>query len=394
MIPSTAFQHLKALSVQIGPRPSGSVGNKAAAAYIESVFRRCGLAVETQEFVCPAWEELGAWLCIDNAALPIAANTYSPSCLLSAQLAPVQSLAELESASLAGKLVLLYGELVRQPLPPKAWAFKDPAQARAVELLEAQHPAGVITVHSHGDEVERLIEDAEFRVPSATVSAKVGAMLLGHAGQTVRLRIDSRQGPGVTANVVGRLSGASRQQIVICAHYDTKIDAPGAADNASGVAVMLAMAEQLCRHEQPYSIEFVAFTNEEYLPLGDDEYVRRRAQSFDQIVAALNFDAVGLRAGVNTVAGFHLPPVVQQDLERLAATFPELIWVEPWPESNHTTFASRSVPCLAFTAKVREPHYHLRSDTIDLIDRTRLDEMVVFGLRSVETVSALERVMA
>jgi hypothetical protein len=71
---------------------------------------------------------------------------------------------------------------------------------------------------------------------------------------------------------------------------------------------MLALAEQLCRQEQPYSLEFVAFTNEEYLPLGDDEYVHRRGNTFDQIDAVFNFDAVGLRQGPNTVAGFNLNP--------------------------------------------------------------------------------------
>ena len=98
-------------------------------------------------------------------------------------------------------------------------------------------------------------------------------------GEMIRLRIDSRRTPGSTANVVGRLHGASREQLVICAHYDTKIDTPGATDNASGVAGMLALAERLCREDQPFSLEFVAFTNEEYLPIGDDEYVRRRRES-------------------------------------------------------------------------------------------------------------------
>ncbi|GIK75375.1 MAG: hypothetical protein BroJett021_43630 [Chloroflexota bacterium] len=394
-MPNQAFRHVKSLSNEIGARPGGSVGNHAAAAYIQSVFRRCGMAVETQEFACPTWEELGAWLCIQDSAQPIAANAYSPSCLVSAQVTPVHTLAELEAADLKGKLAVLFGDLVRRPLPPKAWPYKEEEDARVVELLELKRPAAVLTVQSRPGEIERLIEDWEFCLPSATVSADVGALLLARAGEMARVRIDSRRGNGVTANVVGRLPGLSRRQVVLCAHYDTKVDTPGAGDNASGVATMLTLAEQFCRSEQPFSLEFVAFTNEEYLPAGDEEYARRRGDSFDQIIAVLNFDAVGLRYGPNTVAGFNLPAEMRSVLDAVLTPFPSVGWAEPWPESNHSTFAMRGAPSLAFTAACNEPpHYHLRSDTIDTIDRDRLDEMVLLGSRIVEALALSERVPA
>ncbi|HHY54210.1 MAG TPA: M28 family peptidase [Chloroflexi bacterium] len=391
---NSAFRHLKALSVEIGARPGGSVGNQAAAAYIESVFRRCGLAVESQEFACPAWEELGAWLCLRNSALPVAANPYSPSCLVTAPLTPVHTRAELEQLDLEGKIAVLYGELVRHPLPPKAWPFKTEADARVVELLEAKRPAAILAVQNRSGEIERLIEDWEFPAPSATVSAEIGAMLLNRVGENIRLRIDTRHSRSTTANIVGRLPGVTRQQLVICAHYDTKVDTPGASDNASGVAVMLALAEHLCRQEQPYSLEFVAFTNEEYLPLGDDEYVRRRGGAFDQIDLVLNFDAVGLRQGPNTIAGFNLPPAFQAEIAQIVTRFPAVRWAPPWPESNHATFAMRGTPCLAFTADAEETHYHLRSDTIEQISRDRLNEMVEMGSALVEALSQRLRVPA
>lgn len=391
---NSGFRHLKALSVEIGARPGGSVANQAAAAYIESVYRRCGLAVEVQEFSCPAWEELGAWLCLQNSALPVAANSYSPPCLVTAPVTPVHTRAELEQLDLEGKLAVLYGELVRHPLPPKAWKFADAADARVVELLEAKRPAAILTVQQRSGEIERLIEDWEFPIPSATVAAEVGALLLNRVGEKVRLRIDTRHSQSTTANVIGRLPGLTRQQLVLCAHYDTKVDTPGASDNASGVAVMLALAEQLCRQEQPYSLEFIAFTNEEYLPSGDDEYLRRRGGAFDQIDAVLNFDAVGLRQGPNSVAAFNLPPTLQAEVEQRIARYPEVRWVEPWLESNHATFAMRGTPCLAFTAQTTNPHYHLRSDTIEQISRSRLDEMVQIGGDLVETLSQRLRVPA
>ena len=310
-------------------------------------------------------------------------------------MTPIHTLAELEATELEGKLAVLYGDLVRHPLPPKAWPYKADEDARVVDLLEEKKPAAVLTVQSRPGEIERLIEDWEFHLPSATVAADVGALLLARAGEMARVRIDSRRSNGITANVVGRLPGLLRRQIVLCAHYDTKVDTPGAGDNASGVATMLALAEQFCRSEQPFSLEFVAFTNEEYLPLGDDEYLRRRGDTIDQIAAVLNFDAVGLRCGPNTVAGFNLPAEMQGVVEGALSHFPSIAWTEPWPESNHSTFAMRGVPCLAFTAARNEtPHYHLRSDTLDTIDRDRLDEIVRLGGKLVEGLALAERVPA
>lgn len=394
-MPNQTFRHVKALSNEIGARPGGSVGNRAAAAYIESVFRRCGMAVETQEFACPTWEELGAWLCLQDSAQPIAANAFSPSCLVSAQVTPVHTLAELATTDLEGKLAVLTGDLVQKPLPPKASPDKDATGARIVELLEQKKPAAILTVQARTGEIERLIEDWEFHIPSATVSAKLGALLLSRAGEPARVRIDVRRGAGVTANVVGRLPGLSRRQVVLCAHYDTKFDTPGAGDNASGVATMLTLAEQFCRSEQPFSLEFVAFTNKEYLPAGADEYVRRRSDTFAQIAAVLNFDAVGLRCGPNTVAGVNLSAEMHVMVNQVLAHFPEVAWTTPWAEGNHSTFAMRGAPCLAFTAACNEtPHYHLRSDTLDTIDRDRLDEAVVLGSKIVEALALSERVPA
>lgn len=393
-MPNSVMHHVRKLSTEIGARPGGSPANWAAAHYIESVFRQCGMAVEMQDFACPAWEELGAWLCFEDAALPVAANAYSPSCLVTAPAVPVGTLDELAAAELRGKIAVVHGDLVRSPLPPKAWMFKGPEETRVVDLLEEKRPDAIITVQARPGSLERLIEDGDFRIPSATAPAHVGQLLLSHAGETIRLRIDSRRTPSSTANVIGRLHGACREQLVICAHYDTKIDTPGATDNATGVAVMLALAERLCRENQPYSLEFVAFTNEEYLPIGDDEYVRRRAEGFDRIVAALNFDAVGVAAGQNSVAGFNLAPEAQGAVEQVVARFPDVAWVEPWPQSNHSTFAFRGVPSLAFTARAAHPSYHLRTDTIDLVSPERLAEMVDLGATLVAELTCRERVFA
>jgi alkaline phosphatase isozyme conversion protein len=66
-----------------------------------------------------------------------------------------------------------------------------------------------------------------------------------------------------SANVVAVKDGESERRIVVGAHYDSRTPGEGAADNASGVAVLLELALRLRDRTTPYTIEFVAFGAEE-----------------------------------------------------------------------------------------------------------------------------------
>ena len=53
------------------------------------------------------------------------------------------------------------------------------------------------------------------------------------------------------------------------------------------------------------NLELVAFTNEEYLPIGDDTYLERRGEGFlDRVLMAINFDGPGHILDVNSLASF------------------------------------------------------------------------------------------
>ena len=371
-----SMEHLHRLCVEIGPRPSGSPGNQAAAEYIQSVFQGCGLEVEMQEFACPAWEELSTSLELNGNRLAAAANAYSPPCNVAAPLVPVGTVAELEAARLDGCIGLLYGDLTKAPLSPKSWFLKDEREDHILRLLEEKRPAALITIQSAPGDLPRLIEDWELPIPSATVPAQTGLALLQQPEAAVRLRIESRQSAGSTCNVVARKAGANPSKIVLCAHYDTKIDTPGAGDNASGVAVLLSLAQQLSQSSLACSLEWVAFTNEEYLPVGDDEYLRRGESQFGQILAAINFDRVGLTLGANTFTTLAGSQSLQGQVVELAKSYPGVVQVEPWPESNHSTFSWRGVPSLAFSSAGGAPLDHRRADSSEWISPAKLAEVV------------------
>ena len=377
--------HLNKLSAQLGPRAIGTPGNQAAASYIQDVFAACDMDVEVQEYACPAWEDLGASLTLDGEPLEVVANAFSPDCDVTAPLVAACSMAELEAADLTGRIGLLYGYLTSAPLACKSWFLKSERDDQIIRSLEEKKPLALITVQTKAGYLERLIEDWEFLIPSATAPAASGLALLRQSSASLHLRIDSRQSPGSTANLVARKPGQSPQKIVLCAHYDTKFDTPGASDNGGGAAVLLALAEHFRFKELHYGLEFVAFTGEEYLPIGDDEYLRLSGDGFDQIVAAINFDGVGSLLGPNTITLIAGSQPFQEHLNQLTAPYPGVVWVAPWPESNHSTFSWQGVPSLSFSSVGAFRLAHLRDDTVEWISAARLDEAVALSSQIVES---------
>ncbi|MCL5996162.1 MAG: M28 family peptidase, partial [Chloroflexi bacterium] len=283
------MQHLEQLCVAIGARPGGSHANHQAADYIRHIFSNAGLQVEPQDFDCPDWACDETHLTVNGQTVEAAANTFSPACDVVAPVVTAGSLAELEAAELNGRIAVLYGELTKAPLAAKDWFLKDERDTRIVALLEQKAPAALLTVQAAGGDLPRIIEDAAFNIPSATVPARVGLALLCAQPPAAHLRIHSRRSNGHACNIVARTAFEGTARIVLCAHYDTKFDTPGAFDNGSGVAILLALAQTLGAHERACGLEFVAFTQEEYLPLGDDEYVRRAGEEgFARMLAAIN----------------------------------------------------------------------------------------------------------
>ena len=369
-------QHMEKLVNRIGERPGGSPGCRQAEAYIERVFAGFGWEVERQAFQCPAWDDLGAELIINGRSIPAYSNAYSPSCSVRAEAVPVSTFAELASAEVAGRIALVYGTLLPAPLSPKSWFLKSERDDEIIQLLEDKQPAALITVQKIGGGVERLIEDWEFLIPSVTVSADVGRELLLASDKVVELHINSSSEQGSTANIIGR-SQKQDTRVVICAHHDTKYGTPGACDNASGVAVLLALAELLDAGDYPFSLELVSFSNEEYLPIGDDEYLRRNGgDDLSDVLACINTDGVGQLLAPDSITAITAGDKFAAAISRLAGEHEHLEWADPWPESNHSTFAWRGVPSVAFTSTNRVALAHHPYDDLTWSSTRRISRLI------------------
>ena len=126
-------------------------------------------------------------------------------------------------------------------------------------------------------------------------------------GVTVRGSVDSSVRRVETQNVAGLLRGSSRpdEYILVTSHYDhfgigEPIDGDsiynGAYDNASGTALLMAMAHALSSLETApaRSILFIATAAEEQGLLGAEWYAQSPLYPLDHTVAEINFDGANL----------------------------------------------------------------------------------------------------
>jgi Iap family predicted aminopeptidase len=131
-------------------------------------------------------------------------------------------------------------------------------------------------------------------------------------------------GAGDTVNVVARPPDLRPDQphIVVGAHLDTVPQAPGAEDNASGIAVLLELARLAQATATRLPAVFVAFGAEEPRGPADDEhhfgsqtYVRRLgAAEAAGLVAMVSLDRVGAPGSVPVCTGGQSPRRVQRGL--------------------------------------------------------------------------------
>ncbi|KYK30652.1 MAG: hypothetical protein AYK19_18055 [Theionarchaea archaeon DG-70-1] len=337
-ISSRVTNHLKKIC-EPGSRPIGSAANHKAAAYIQEVFLTCGLVVHEQEFACPHWQLTRTELVANGKPLQAEANTFSPPC----------------------------------NEPKECKVYSPRRDQKIVRLLEEKNPQAIITVNPQIHAVAPVIEDWDLLIPSVTVSPDVGLQLM-NVKQPVRVVVVSHRDKSHGSNIIG--TKGTRERIVLCAHYDTKVKTQGAFDNGSGVAVLLTLAELLTQRELATDMEFIAFNDEEYNGLGDYEYVRHTSE-FESIHAVINIDGVGHFLGSHTVTIMENSQALRDVVSSTKEKYPGIVWVDPWPQSNHSTFSRRGVPSMAVSS-VGVDIAHSPLDTVERISADKLAEVVMF----------------
>jgi aminopeptidase YwaD len=379
-----ADTHLRSLCLDIPHRRVGSEGNRAATEFFAQTIASYGFAVEHSEFDCLDWAHGDARLVSDGASFEAHISPYSLGCTVRAPLAVASTAGELEAVEAEGKVLLLRGELAKEQLMPKNFPFFNPEEhQRIVHLLETRNPAAIVAATSRNPELAGgmypfpLIEDGDFDIPSVYMTDELGERLARHAGMEVSLEIEAERIPATGCNVVARQGPASGRRIVLCAHIDTKENTPGALDNATGVTVLLLLAELLEGYAGDTGIELVALNGEDdYSAAGQLLFLRENADTLDTIILGINVDVAGYHQGNTEYSLYGCPAEVAGSVRRAFSAQEGMVEGEPWYQSDHSLFVQNQVPAVAITSEqfmeLSTHVTHTPQDSPELVDASKL----------------------
>ena len=195
-------------------------------------------------------------------------------------------------------------------------------------------------------------------------------------GYEVRREPVLRPDGGRSDNIIGRLPDADYRAgyLLVGAHYDTVAGSPGANDNASGVAVMLSVAEALSGAATP--VEFVAFAAEERQPPtgGDLNGSRAYASRADikLVQAMVSVDMVG--NGPSLVVGRlrGTPADLQMELGSMAADLAVPVEFTDQYFSDHAPFARLGIPA-AWLWSGDHATFHSPEDVFGVVQPVNLE---------------------
>jgi Zn-dependent M28 family amino/carboxypeptidase len=210
-------------------------------------------------------------------------------------------------------------------------------------------------------------------------------------------------------NVICEKAGSSSDQVIlVCAHYDSRVEdledknsrAPGADDNASGVAVLLEVARLISILNLGKSIFLAFFSGEEQGLWGSAHYAKQIKHDNVNLYRLINLDMVGYppRNGKTTVT-------VERDIgnkvttndkdsqafankmEQMALDYTDLdVVLGPIYDSDYMPFEALgyvTIGCYDGGATIENTHYHSVTDDICFVNMDYVVSVAKMVLASV-----------
>ena len=182
-------------------------------------------------------------------------------------------------------------------------------------------------------------------------------------------------------NIEGTLPGideSSDEIYIICAHYDSVPGSPGADDDGSGTAAVLAAANIMSQFEFNHTIRFVAFDGEEQGLLGSHEYAEEAYGNNDNIVGVLNGDMIGYATNPTEASMIKIyensaSSWITDFTEEVSQNYEEFFELTVIPSgssygSDHASFWNFNYHAIFYHEYKFNDYYHSPQDTIEHMD--------------------------
>jgi hypothetical protein len=237
-------------------------------------------------------------------------------------------------------------------------------------------------LRSYEEGVVAKLSGAQEIANSITLSDRFSAIRRGQAQLFIEEELAAmgyevqRDDYGNGTNVFVELEGSEESLIVLGAHYDSVEDSPGANDNATGVAAVLAAArflkDQDCR---VHDVIFVLFDQEELDLLGSDGFAQKLRYDSRDVRAVYTLDQLGWDMDADRTIEIESPAPgmlaqVQATIDRHGLGI-QLSQTNV-ATSDHQSFRDLGFAALGVTEEFvggdTTPHYHLPTDTYETVD--------------------------
>ena len=358
-----AMEMLRTIAEEIGSRFNGEPGERAMVEFMAEALRGDGYEVAIEPFEFFKLDERHKINIV--AGLGGADLTFSiPTVLVreggsdapaSGPIVVVRGAGtadDFTSVDAAGALVvvvggeLTYGEMQRN--------------------AEAAGAAALIVVNFLGPVGD---SNAPGKIPVFFVPGPLVELLSDNEGVTATISEPAEGELSESWNVVARRAGGVCR-VVVGGHYDSVQHVQGASDNASGIAVVLALARAWAGAASAADVCFIGFGAEEIGLHGSYAFVEAARESGDlaEITAMVNLDAFG--NGERPIIGVGSGGLGDL-LERVGEQLGIAVQTEqatPVAGSDHAAFHEAGVPVIYFLT--HGGIMHVPADTVDNIDET------------------------
>lgn len=186
-------------------------------------------------------------------------------------------------------------------------------------------------------------------------------------------------------NLAGFIKGKKSDSLLVySAHYDhlgmlgTDAMFPGASDNASGVSMILYLAEYFSKHKPPCNMAFILFSGEEAGLMGSEYFTKHPMFDLKKIKFLTNIDIMGnAEKGIVVVNG----EVFKKQFDLLTSIndqrklLPEVRIRGKAKNSDHYYFSEMGIPSIFIYSNGGLGFYHDVFDVANSISLTNYEEV-------------------
>lgn len=405
---SYAYEQVRFLSNNIGPRLSGSPQAAAAVTYVAQQMRALGLDVRLEPVTVRHWvrgreeAELVRYpgqvegttqrilvTALGNTVATPDAGTTAPLLVINS----FEQLEELPADQVKGKIVLFDSRFDDFAAKAGRW---EQAYAAAVQYRSdgpsraARKGAVAALVSSVGSGGFRLahtglttFQEGIPQIPAGAVPAEDADLMseLAKEGAVeIHLVLTPRDLPSEQSyNVIADLKGDQKpeQIVIVSGHLDSWDLGTGALDDATGVGIamdVVRIIKSVCPHPRR-TIRFVAWMDEENGGAGGRAYAQAHASELANHVAAIEIDyGDGRPLALNVAGTDERVAAISNVLHRIADPTGGVLRVNESPGCDLEPISQEGVPAISPLQDARHYFFYHHS-AADTLDKVRIDEM-------------------